>query len=174
MPPDSYICATCGESHEGLPFSFAADFPDMYANLSREEQESRAVVSSDQCIIEEKWFFLRGCLEIPIIGQSEPFLWGVWASIHEEVFDEISDSWELQGRENTKGPFKGRLANAIQDYSETLNLKLKIVIQPAGTRPLFYIEESDHPLVQEQKHGISYQLAMDRASIYLHHKQTFR
>src|SRR5690349_8147603 len=138
MPPDSYICATCGQSHAGLPFSFAADSPDMYANLSQEQRDSRTIIGTDQCIIDEQHFFLRGCLEIPIIGEPEPFIWGLWATVWEKDFDEISASWELQGREKTHGPFKGRLANSIKDYPETLNLKLKIVLQPVGTRPLFY------------------------------------
>jgi hypothetical protein len=65
MSPDSYICVTCGQSHEGLPFSFAADLPDSCANLPNDERESRAVIGTDQCIIDEQQFFLRGCLEIP-------------------------------------------------------------------------------------------------------------
>jgi len=77
--------------------------------------------------------------------------------IWEKDFDEIDDCWDSPGREKTHGPFLGRLANSLKDYPETLNLKLKIVLQPAGTRPLFYIEESEHPLAQEQQHGISHQ-----------------
>jgi hypothetical protein len=174
MTLDPYICCTCGKSHEGLPFSFAADFPDAYGNLSHDEREARAIVGTDQCIIDQQQFFLRGCLEIPIAGHSERFLWGLWASVWEKDFEEIGDCWELQGREKTHGPFKGRLANSIKDYPETLNLKLKIVLQAFGTRPLFYIEESEHPLAQEQEYGISYQRAMERASFYLHHWRTSR
>jgi hypothetical protein len=48
---DGWRCATCGESHAGIPLSFAADFPDMYANMKREERDARAVIGSDQCII---------------------------------------------------------------------------------------------------------------------------
>jgi hypothetical protein len=174
MSRGSYLCATCGQSHEGLPFSFAADFPDPYANLPHDQRDSRAVIGTDQCIIDEQQFFLRGCLEIPIIGQAEPFLWGIWASVRAEIFDEVASTWELQGREKTHGPFKGRLANSIRDYPETLNLKLNIVLQSVGTRPLFYVEESEHPLAQEQQHGISYQQAMERASFSLHHRRTLR
>jgi hypothetical protein len=174
MPLDSYICGTCGKSHEGIPFSFAADFPDAYANLSHDERESRAIVGSDQCIIDQQQFFLRGCLELPIIGHSEPFLWGLWATVWEKDFEEIADCWELQERERTHGPFKGRLANSIKDYPETLNLKLKVVLQPLGTRPLFYIGESEHPLANEQQNGISYQQALQRASFYLHNWRTSR
>jgi hypothetical protein len=53
--------------------SFAADFPDMYANMDRDLRDTRAVIGSDQCIIDQKWFFIRGCLEVPIIGSQDPF-----------------------------------------------------------------------------------------------------
>jgi hypothetical protein len=33
MPPETYTCATCGQTHAGLPLSFAADFPDPHAIL---------------------------------------------------------------------------------------------------------------------------------------------
>jgi hypothetical protein len=96
----------------------------MYANMKRDERDARSVRGSDQYIIDQKWFFIRGCLEIPIIGSSDIFLWGLWASIRDHVFHEISECWELAGREKSRGPFKGRLANSLSVYSETLNLKL--------------------------------------------------
>jgi hypothetical protein len=66
----------------------------MYANMSESDRGSRALISSDQCVIDEKWVFIRGCLEIPIVDNSEVFLWGLWASVKEEAFNEISASWE--------------------------------------------------------------------------------
>jgi hypothetical protein len=90
--PNAYTCRTCGQPHADF-FSFAAGFPDMYANLSIEERDARAIIGSDQCIVDSKWFFLRGLVEIPIIGIPEIFLWGLWASVKEEVFEEISDCW---------------------------------------------------------------------------------
>lgn len=116
--------------------SFAADSPDMYANMNRDERDTRSVRGSDQYIIDQKWFFIRGCLEIPIIGSEEVFLWGLWASVREGVFDEIEDCWELQGREKCRGPFKGRLANSLAEYPETLNLKVKILLQRWNTLTL--------------------------------------
>ena len=68
-----YKCVTCGKPHKGLPLSFAADSPDMYANMNRDERDARSVRGSDQCIIDRKWFFIRGCLEIPIAGSSDVF-----------------------------------------------------------------------------------------------------
>jgi hypothetical protein len=84
----------------------------MYAGLSEPDRDARAIISSDQCIVDERFFFIRGCLGIPIHDNSEVFLWGLWAIVKEEVFDEIEDSWEEPGRETGRGPFKARLANS--------------------------------------------------------------
>jgi hypothetical protein len=95
------------------------------------------------------------------------FLWGLWASVKEEVFNEISESWEEDHRETLRGPFKARLANSLWIYPDTLNLKLRIVIQPVGTRLLFIIEE-ERPLATAQQHGISRLDAMELSTTLLH------
>jgi len=158
-------------SHEALPMSFAADSPDMYANMNRNERDARSVRGSDQYIIDQKWFFIRGCLEVPIIGSGDVFLWGLWASVREEVFDEISECWELAGREKSRGPFKGRLANSLSVYPETLNLKVQIALRPVGERPLLMIEENDHPLAMEQGSGINRERALALGSLLLHQQR---
>lgn len=168
---ESLKCTTCGKVHQNLPRSFAADSPDMYASMNREERDVRAIIGSDQCVVDRQWFFIRGCLEIPVIGSAEPFLWGLWASVREEVFDEISESWEETGREKIRGPFKGRLANSLSLYAETLNLKIKILIQPVATRPLFIIEQLEHPLAIEQQAGISEERTREMASLLLHQER---
>ena len=169
---ESFKCATCGEIHPNLPRSFAADFPDMYANMKREERDARTIIGTHQCVIDQQWFFIRGCLELPVLGSTEPFLWGLWASVREEVFDEISESWEEAGREKIRGPFKGRLANSLSVYPETLNLKVKVLIQPVGTRPLFGVEELEHAIAIEQQAGISEERAREIASLLLHQERS--
>ena len=168
---ENYTCATCGQVHAGLPMSFAAEFPDQYANMGREERDARAVISSDQCIIDQEWFFIRGCLEIPIVESGDVFLWGLWTSVREEIFDELSECWELKGRERSRGPFKGRLANSLSVYPPTLNLKVQIVIRPVGERPLFVVEETDHALAIEQSSGITHEKALAMAALLLHQER---
>jgi len=168
MTEPGFICRTCGQTHEGVPLSFAADFPDLYAGKPEPERAVRAVVSSDQCIVDEELFFIRGCLEIPILDSGgDVFLWGLWALVKEEVFNEISESWEEEGRETRRGPFKARLANSLSVYPETLNLKIRMAIQPAGARPLFIVEE-EHPLAAGQQHGVSRLEAVELATTLLH------
>ncbi len=130
-----------------------------------------APVVDAPCIIDRQRFFIRGCLEIPIVGSDEVFLWGLWASVREEVFDEISECWETVGREKSRGPFKGRLGNSLAEYPETLNLKLRIVLQPVGARPLFVVEEPDHSLAKEQSAGITRNRALAMASLVLHQQR---
>ncbi len=155
MSDASNICSSCGQEHGVLPFSLLADFPDAYVALSVEERKTRASLSSEQCIIDQEQFYVRGCIEIPIRGTDGVFLWGVWAKVEGDVFDAISEHWDSQGRETKIGPYHGLLANSLSIYPRTLNLELKIQIMPVGVRPLFRIEDVDHSLAIEQKYGIT-------------------
>jgi hypothetical protein len=122
-------------------FSFAANFPDPYANMSADERDTRALIGSDQCVIDQEQFYVRGCLEIPILETKEVFLWGLWAMVWEKDYDEISRHWEFIGREKKIGPYKGRLTNSLSIYPGTFNLPVTIHIRPVVERPLFIVDE---------------------------------
>jgi hypothetical protein len=113
-------------------------------------------------------FYVRGLLEIPVLQSDEIFLWGLWANVKEEIFDELDDSWQEAGRENVHGPFKARLANKLAVYPETLNLKMTLRVQPVGQRPLFFIDEEDHPLAIAQRMGMSANETRELVSRLLH------
>ncbi len=167
MPDNSFLCSSCGQEHPGLPLSFTADYPDPYANLSAEARELRAVVSSDQCIIDQQEFYIRGCLEVPIVGTGGIFMWGLWARVHETDFDQISDHWESEGREAIIGPYKGHLANALSIYTDTLDQRIEVRISPVGIRPLFVVEDTGTALYDEQHLGVSPQKAAERACLLM-------
>jgi hypothetical protein len=76
-----------------------------------------------------------------------------------------------EGRDLSRGPFKGRLANSLSVYPPTLNLKLQILIPPVGERPLFVVEETDHALAIEQSAGITYEKASAMAALLLHQER---
>ena len=57
---DGYKCATSGKWHAGLRRSFAADPPDLYSNMNREERDARCVHGSDQYTIDQTGLFTRG------------------------------------------------------------------------------------------------------------------
>jgi hypothetical protein len=152
---EGWQCGTCGEEHQGVPLSFACDFPDLYANLTSDDRETRAIIGSDQCVLDEKGFFLRGLLEIPLKDADGVFLWGLWASVTEQNYDEIDGLWTEEGRENLDVSFAARLANDLPGYYPgTLNLKVRIHLRPVGQRPVFIVEE-DHKLERLQREGIT-------------------
>lgn len=165
-----WVCCVCSKRH-AIPFSFAADSPDMYANMSRDQRDARARFGSDQCIIDQQWFFIRGCLEIPILESNEIFLCGLWVPVREQSYNDLEDCWKTLGREKIQGPFKGRLANSLSVYPPTLNLKTKIVVQSVGTRPLLFIEELNHILAIEQCAGITRERATELASLLFHQER---
>jgi len=66
--------------------SFGADKPLSYYQLPGEERESRCDCGSDGCVIDKKYFFVQGCLELSVIGAEESFVWGVWVSLSQANF----------------------------------------------------------------------------------------
>jgi hypothetical protein len=163
MSDQSNLCSGCGQEHGALPFSLSADYPDAYVGLTDDERKTRASLSSEQCIIDQEQFYVRGCIEIPIRGTDGVFLWGVWAKVEDQVFDAISEHWDSEGREIKIGPYEGLLANSLSIYPRTLNLRVKIQVMPVGVRPLFRIEDEDHSLAIEQKYGITPEHAQEYA-----------
>ena len=70
-----YQCVHCGGVHDGIP-AFHADRPTNYWDVPEEKRASDVFLTSDSCVIADRFFFVHGCLEVPIIGQAEPFTWG--------------------------------------------------------------------------------------------------
>src|SRR5829696_4206764 len=59
-----FKCLSCNEWHEGMP-TFGADAPLYLYGIPEEERQQRCVLQSDTCVIDDKLFFVRGCIEIP-------------------------------------------------------------------------------------------------------------
>jgi hypothetical protein len=150
----NFTCSVCGQSHDGAPLSWGPDAPDMWVCLPHEGREERGELGSDQCVIDEKHFFIRGRIEIAVTDMGEKFAWLVWVEVSATDFLDMSSKWELEGREST-APYSGRLANQLGLYSQpTFGLSVKIQTRPVGTRPFIEITE-DHLLQRQQKDGIS-------------------
>jgi len=156
-----FQCHTCGQFHEGVP-TFAWDWPIQYLDVPEQERSLRCKLTSDTCTIDDKYYFVRGCLEIPVKEIGEPFVWGVWVSLSEKSFQRFVELDRVEKREHEE-PFFGWLCAHIRIYPGTLNLKTMVHLRDTGLRPFVELEPTDHPLAVEQREGIS----MDRvAEIY--------
>ncbi len=98
--------------------------------------------------------FLRGVIEIPIVGRDDCFRWGAWASLSEESFRRALDLWTAEVIENEPPKF-GWLSNNIDIYPNTLNLATHVHLRPGKLRPAIELEPTDHPLAIEQREGIT-------------------
>ncbi|HEY1374813.1 MAG TPA: DUF2199 domain-containing protein [Candidatus Binatia bacterium] len=163
---DTYVCATCGETHQGLPMSYGASAPALWYMIPPEERAARAELSSDQCIIDDHYFLLGG-IYIPVKDAAKQFMWLSWVSLSAVDFVRAAELWNMHGRES-EPPYDSFLASDLPGYPSTLNLKCELYTRPPGERPFILLEESDHPLAIEQRDGITLARVQEIAEIVRH------
>ena len=122
--------------------------------MPEDQFETRVDLTPDQCVVDELAFFVRGHIEIPIIGHEEPFILGVWSSLSEPSFVHMCHRWEDEDR-GSDDPYFGWLSTRLPVYPQTVNLKLAVQSRPPGVVPSFTLEPTDHPLSLDQHKGIS-------------------
>ena len=127
-----FQCSCCDEWHEGMP-GFAADAPLYYYAIPSQERDRRNALDTDTCVIDQQYLFARGCLEIPVHDETEPFVWGVWVSLGKTSFDTFSTSLTMPECSHL-GPFFGWLSAELALYPSTENLKTRLHLRD-GVRP---------------------------------------
>jgi hypothetical protein len=145
--------------------------PAAWFDIPEAEREQRAQLSSDQCIVDDEHFFILGQLEIPVHDSLLPFTWLVWVSLSEASFERASDLWDAEGRE-AEPPYFGWLQSALPYHLSTLALKAAVHTQPVGKRPLIELEQTDHPVSLEQRHGISFERVQQIVEAAIHGHRT--
>jgi hypothetical protein len=145
-------CGSCDKWHTGPILDLGYDEPSYWS--SEYKKKSDSMISADLCVIENRDFFVRGIIYLPIIGTDENFRWGVWGSLSEVNFRKLGDSWDSPERQDFP-PMFSYLSNDIPEYPTTLNLKMYVHIQAPNLRPWMELEISDHPLSREYHHGIT-------------------
>ena len=141
--------------------------PALWFDIPDEERPSRGLLSSDQCIIDGKHFFVLGRLVLPVQDSLEPFVWLTWVSVSEKNFSRASDLWHTPGRE-TEPPYFAWVQSALPYTPGTLSLKAELVTMPLGERPLVRLEPTDHPLAVEQRNGITMARVQEIVETALH------
>ena len=164
---EGFICSCCGEFHEGLSRCLPMRSPTAYFMVPADQREERCRLNEDFCVIDDKYFFIYGSLELAIHKHPDPFIWGVWASLSEKDFERAHAMIGGAGRES-EPPSVGWLASDIPLYPPCLQLIVDVHTQPAGLRPLMVLRSADHPLVVEQKNGISPSRVQEIMEWFLH------
>jgi hypothetical protein len=147
--------------------AFGAEAPLTYYSIPVEERGARCVLEGNTCVIDQQYFFVLGCLEIPVHGEVEPFSWGVWVSLSKNSFDQFMACFESPKRSQI-GPFFGWLSAELPLYPSTENLKTRAHLRDNGIRPYIELEPTDHPLAVEQRTGISTERVAEIFAFYEH------
>ncbi len=145
----------------------SAAAPLYYYSIPELERAQRCRLDADTCEVDEEFFFVRGCLEVPIIGATDPFIWGVWVSLSRKNFDTFLRLFTEEHRSN-EGPFFGWLSASLKGYPETENLKTTVHLRDHAQRPFVELEPTQHPLSVEQRSGITVARVGEILSAYLH------
>ena len=154
----TWTCRCCGKQFNTLPLDFAFHSPDQWVSIPETERKTRVKKNDDICIIDDKDRFVRGCLEVPIAGSNEVFIYGVWVSVSESSLKRIVELWDAEYVAD-EPPFFGWLCNTISIYPPTMHLKTNLHLRSSNQRPLIELEPTDHPLAVEQRDGISLERA---------------
>ncbi len=157
----SFKCSSCAEVHEGAP-SFGFRAPDPYLEQSTEVQEA-GHLGSDLCWYEDvdgKHYFIRVCLEVPIHGFPDSFMWGVWVSLSKGSFDRYVETYDEPDENDS---YFGWFCNYLPYYEQTYGLKTQVHPRCGGDRPYITVEETDHPLSVDFHQGLSINRAQEIA-----------
>jgi Uncharacterized protein conserved in bacteria len=168
-----YQCSCCGQVYDELPLTFGNDFPDYYFSIPPDERETRIEIKESLCVVDDKHFFHRGRLTIPIVDHDDDLVFNVWTSISEDNFVKRNDLWNIPDRVNEE-PYFGWLQTTIPTYGQTLNLKTIAIENEVGLIPTIQIIEDEHPLTVDQEKGITFNRALQIVDFILTggHEQT--
>jgi hypothetical protein len=151
----AWTCRCCGKQFNTLQLDIAYYAPDHWVAIP--ETERKGKIDEDVCFLHHNDgmdIFLRGVIDIPIIGLNENFRWGAWVAVTEEGFRRALDLWTAEVIED-EPPLGGLIGNNISTYPDTINLQAYVHLRPGKLRPAIELLPTDHPLAIEQREGIT-------------------
>jgi hypothetical protein len=161
----SFVCRACGQKHGGVfPVNMEKPFPwqgGEVQNAQSPDIDPRNYLLEDFCVIDNRQFFIRCVIVLPIIGGGGAELsFSTWVAVSSADFDRYGDSFDSPDQ-SSLGTFPGKLANRIGSFADTLDLPCAVRPQKGNDRPLLFIDAEDHPLAKVQKSGITFEQVLD-------------
>ena len=82
------------------------------------------------------------------------FAYGVWVEVDRENFTTLGELWrDPDGHRHE--PFEGTLANELTPYRGTVGLPVGLSLREVDLLPRVDLAAAEHPLVHDQRAGIS-------------------
>ena len=95
---------------------------------------SRLDLTGDGCVIDEREFFVKGLLSLPIQGTDAVLTWGVWVSLSESDFHTFARVFEDVTRVLGVS-FLGWLSNSVPGFESSEPLAAKLHVRAYPLRP---------------------------------------
>lgn len=161
----NYKCEICGKKHN-VYYSVRCPEPSYLHNLSEEEREKRVEGVGSLLLFNKDFFLVKGKIFIEVKDISEWMCFEVWARIEIEDFQK---KLEEVRKDIFDKPLVGRLEDEIPYYENVKNLKMDVVL-PNKDEVVFEILEENHPMMIDQKNGISKEKLISWMQIMNHSK----
>ena len=157
MAAGSYVCATCGERHDGAALSWSVGGP--YPDRTRRK---RLLVEPETGTEDQLWItfpggrrrFLRAQLLLPVSDGPHDFAYVVWVEVSRKQMRRAKRLWNRTERAS-EPPWAVTLATRVPGYPDTDGLAATLHQRAPGLRPTVDLGASSHPLAVEQRDGIS-------------------
>lgn len=162
--------------HAGL-FDLACNKPEFWQGSedkspNSEVRKSDNVLTEDFCILDGEHYFVRSVLQLPVVGATETFFgFGVWATLSKRNFNLYLDTFD-SGNQGHLGPWFSWFSNRLKGYPDTLNLKCQVLPRDGRHRPYIELEELSHPLIVEQREGITFDRILEIYALNGHDLRT--
>ena len=152
--PRVELCSCCGKPVGELSAAIPVRMP--HTDIPPDELDERMWNDSDLCVLDDERFYVYGSIDLAIHGHSGgPFTWGAWVEVDEPTFFWFHDVfYKGDATDVAHAPFRGELATDIPFYPPTLGLPATVHVQAKGLRPLFALDDVDHPLVRDHLDGV--------------------
>ena len=141
--------------------------PQPIFELSEEERERRARVANDAAVLDGERYFVRAVVELPIPELDDRFAYGTWVEVAEDDYRRLGELWYDPAQAEAP-PFRGRIANELEPYVHTVGLPVELRLHSVDQLPAARLADSDHPLVRDQRAGISRERSDELAAVVLH------
>jgi len=138
--------------------------PDEIVQLAPDLRAECVWENNDLCVLDEKRFFIRAVLPLPIVALNRMYNIGIWVEVDATAFSRVYELWTVPDQAN-EPPFKATIANQIPLLPDTLGLSAQLHLTGATTRPQVEMLSENHPLRHEQSLGINTHRAYEYTSL---------
>jgi hypothetical protein len=160
-----FTCSVCGRFHDERMLDIRMGLPDDIHALPEDEREERVWLSEDFAVLDDERFFVRGLLELPIPELGDRFAYGAWVEVALQDFGKLMKRW-TDPKQFT--PVAVVLANELSPYRSTTWLRAELRPTTPDQLPAIELADGEHPLIQDQRRGITAARSDELAAVVLH------